>query len=93
VEVSFADSENREWVIVDDASVFDVQGRLSPDSAYPVEVLVLCDAQWIGAGVDPKGTVQISFESWGLRAQGGKVEFEVYEDQLSWGRQASPSTY
>lgn len=88
VEVKFADSENREWVIVDNAAVFDAQGRLSPDSAYPVEVLVLCDAQWIGADVDPSTKVRISFESWGVRAQGGEVEFEVNANQLSWWRQA-----
>ncbi|MFD7946151.1 hypothetical protein [Streptomyces sp. NPDC059744] len=82
VEVLFTDAAGRRWSLVDKAPVFDAQGALGPDSAYPLEVSVACVI--IGSALQEDGElVTVSIATHGVAATGGRDEFTVRCDQLT----------
>ncbi|MET8751361.1 hypothetical protein ABZW32_14870 [Streptomyces sp. NPDC004667] len=77
VEIRFTDAHQQQWAFVDKWPIFTGED-LTPDSAYPVEVGILCDI--LNTATD---TLTISVAPWGLESLDGRVEFEVRSDQLT----------
>ncbi|MDR6981379.1 MULTISPECIES: hypothetical protein [unclassified Streptomyces] len=83
VEVRFTDAEGHQWSLVDKAPIFDADGVLGPDSAYPLEVGVACvivGSAWLQEDGE---RVTVSTTPHGVAARDGRDEFTVRRDQLT----------
>ncbi|MFJ3963125.1 hypothetical protein [Streptomyces sp. NPDC090036] len=88
VEVRFTDAAGRRWSLVDKAPVFDAQGALGPDSAYPLEVSVACVIIGSARLQEDGEVVTVSTTPHGVAATDGRDEFTVRCDQLTRRGQA-----
>ncbi|MFF2146409.1 hypothetical protein [Kitasatospora sp. NPDC058190] len=83
VEVQFTDADGRRWSLVDKAPVFDADGVLRPDSAYPLEIGVACVITGSARRQEDDELVTVSTAPRGVTASDGRDEFTVRRDQLT----------
>lgn len=82
VEVQFTDAAGRCWSLVDKAPVFDTDGGLGPDSAFPVPIGVACVIRGDGGSTEDGDLVTVSTAPHGVESAEGRDEFTVRRDQL-----------
>ncbi|MFE7707587.1 hypothetical protein ACFU6I_17685 [Streptomyces sp. NPDC057486] len=83
VEIQFTDAEGRRWSLVDKAPVFDAEGVLGPDSAYPLEIGVACVISGSVGLQEGDELVTISTAPHDVTTTDGRDEFTVRRDQLT----------
>lgn len=83
VEVRLTDAHGVAWSLFDKPHVFDDEGRLRGNTAYPVEVRVACEV--VGRGRLADGTEVLTVSTrlpWGIEAADGRTEFLVDVHQV-----------
>ena len=82
VECVLKDSSNREWLFIDKIPIFTDQ-NLHEMSHYPQQGVIACEIIRTWVEFDGRKRCIITTEiPWGIAAQDGKTEFEVFYNQL-----------
>ncbi|WP_327328126.1 hypothetical protein OG735_40635 [Streptomyces sp. NBC_01210] len=81
VEVQFTDAASRRWSLVDKCPIFDAPDGLGPESAYPLEVGVVCVIRETTTAAEDE-IVTVSTSVHGVTALSGEDEFKVRRNQL-----------
>jgi hypothetical protein len=83
VECELQDAFGRKWVFRDKVPIF-TSVPLDADSSYPQPGVIACEIvrEWI----DERGRKRCAINTehpWGIAAESGKAQFEVFCDQLT----------
>jgi len=82
VECVFRDTSGREWLFADKAPIF-TKVDLDADSSYPQPGAVACEIVREWTDEHGRGRCIICTECpWGVAAEGGETQFEVFSDQI-----------
>lgn len=82
VECLLIDTLGREWFFIDKTPIFTDQ-NLHEKSSYPQHGKIACEMIRLWVEQDGRERCIITTEQpWAISAKGGKVEFEVFYDQL-----------
>ena len=82
VEVRALDACGREWTFIDKQAIFSTE-PLSPDTRFPVDVLIACTEVGRTLANDGQQIVTITTAApWGVATLEGIHEFEMSLDQL-----------